>query len=288
MGLCGRVCSGRDRQVLCVPQQQSLGHTRLCLSPGVSPSGPGVVVMQLNVPNGPQAPQNPPVVQWSHCKYYSLEQRGQKPGDLYNPDTSAQVLGGLGGMGRGQLSLWGGLGNGWGVTPRGQGGCGSGHRHWGCLTLSLPQASTQLNSPITSPTQSPTPSPVTNLNSVCTGLSPLPVLTQFPRPMGPAQGKGKACGDSPGLGMLWGFPGIPTSSPPPRAGDGRYSLLGQPLQYNLSLCPPPLLHNQPSYTGHQVQPGPASPPWPLCGHHEATVSPEVTQCPCSPSRGRLE
>ncbi|XP_010154666.1 PREDICTED: R3H domain-containing protein 2, partial [Eurypyga helias] len=117
---------------------------------GVSPSGPGVVVMQLNVPNGPQAPPNPPVVQWSHCKYYSLDQRGQKPGDLYNPDTSAQ-------------------------------------------------ASTQLNSPITSPTQSPTPSPVTNLNSVCTGLSPLPVLTQFPRPMGPAQG------------------------------DGRYSLLGQPL-----------------------------------------------------------
>ncbi|RMB90408.1 hypothetical protein DUI87_33294 [Hirundo rustica rustica] len=141
---------------------------------GVSPSGPGVVVMQLNVPNGPQAPQNPPVVQWSHCKYYSLEQRGQKPGDLYNPDTSAQ-------------------------------------------------ANTQLSSPITSPTQSPTPSPVTNLNSVCTGLSPLPVLTQFPRPMGPAQG------------------------------DGRYSLLGQPLQYNLSLCPPPLLHNQPSYTGHQLQ-----------------------------------
>ncbi|XP_019328395.1 PREDICTED: R3H domain-containing protein 2 [Aptenodytes forsteri] len=109
---------------------------------GVSPSGPGVVVMQLNVPNGPQTPQNPPVVQWSHCKYYSLDQRGQKPGDLYNPDTSAQ-------------------------------------------------ASTQLNSPITSPTQSPTPSPVTNLNSVCTGLSPLPVLTQFPRPMGPAQGDGR-------------------------------------------------------------------------------------------------
>ncbi|NXJ84457.1 R3HD2 protein, partial [Trogon melanurus] len=63
---------------------------------GVSPSGPGVVVMQLNVPNGPQPPQNPPVVQWSHCKYYSLDQRGQKPGDLYNPDTGAQVLGGLG------------------------------------------------------------------------------------------------------------------------------------------------------------------------------------------------
>ncbi|XP_054033340.1 R3H domain-containing protein 2 isoform X2 [Dryobates pubescens] len=143
---------------------------------GVNPSGPGMVVMQLNVPNGPQPPQNTPVVQWSHCKYYSLEQRGQKPGDLYSPDTSAQ-------------------------------------------------ASTQLSSPITSPTQSPTPSPVTSLSSVCSGLSPLPVLTQFPRPMGPAQG------------------------------DGRYSLLGQPLQYNLSICPPPLLHNQPSYTAHQGQSG---------------------------------
>ncbi|NXA44099.1 R3HD2 protein, partial [Eudromia elegans] len=63
---------------------------------GVSPSGPGVVVMQLNVPNGPQPPQNPPVVQWSHCKYYSLEQRGQKPGDLYNAESSAQVGRGLG------------------------------------------------------------------------------------------------------------------------------------------------------------------------------------------------
>ncbi|KAL8164046.1 UNVERIFIED_CONTAM: R3H domain-containing protein 2 [Gekko kuhli] len=142
---------------------------------GVSPTGPGVVVMQLNVPNGPQPPQNPSMVQWNHCKYYSLDQRGQKPGDIYNPDTSAQA------------------------------------------------SSTQLNSPITSPTQSPTPSPVTSLNSVCTGLSPLPVLTQFPRPVGPAQG------------------------------DGRYSLLGQPLQYNLSICPPPLLHNQSSYTAHQVR-----------------------------------
>ncbi|XP_034275138.1 R3H domain-containing protein 2 isoform X8 [Pantherophis guttatus] len=144
---------------------------------GVSPAGPGVVVMQLNVPNGPQPPQNSSMVQWNHCKYYSLDQRSQKPGDIYNPDTSAQA------------------------------------------------SSTQLNSPITSPTQSPTPSPVTSLNSVCTGLSPLPVLTQFPRPVGPAQG------------------------------DGRYSLLGQPLQYNLSICPPPLLHNQSSYTAHQAQTG---------------------------------
>ncbi|XP_059575235.1 R3H domain-containing protein 2 isoform X3 [Alligator mississippiensis] len=145
-------------------------------SAGVSASGPGVVVMQLNVPNGPQPPQNPPVVQWSHCKYYGLDQRAQKPGELYSPDTSAQ-------------------------------------------------ASTQLSSPITSPTQSPTPSPVTSLSSVCPGLSPLPVLAQFPRPVGPAQG------------------------------DGRYSLLGQPLQYNLALCPPPLLHSQPSYTSHQSQTG---------------------------------
>ncbi|XP_061470621.1 R3H domain-containing protein 2 isoform X3 [Rhineura floridana] len=144
---------------------------------GVSPTGPGVVVMQLSVPNGPQPPQNPSMVQWNHCKYYSLDQRGQKPGDIYSPDASAQAN------------------------------------------------STQLNSPITSPTQSPTPSPVTSLNSVCTGLSPLPVLTQFPRPVGPAQG------------------------------DGRYSLLGQPLQYNLSICPPPLLHNQSSYTAHQGQTG---------------------------------
>lgn len=32
-------------------------------------------------------------------------------------------------------------------------------------------------------------------------------------------------------------------------GDGRYSLLGQPLQY--SLCPP-LMHGQSSYSSHQV------------------------------------
>ncbi|XP_066114856.1 R3H domain-containing protein 2 isoform X4 [Saccopteryx bilineata] len=143
---------------------------------GVSPSGPGVVVMQLNVPNGPQPPQNPSMVQWSHCKYYSMDHRGQKPGDLYNPDSG-------------------------------------------------PQANTQMSSsPVTSPTQSPGPSPVSSLSSVCTGLSPLPVLTQFSRPGGPAQG------------------------------DGRYSLLGQPLQYNLSICPP-LLHGQSTYAVHQGQTG---------------------------------
>ncbi|XP_023563087.1 R3H domain-containing protein 2 isoform X7 [Octodon degus] len=143
---------------------------------GVSPSGPGVVVMQLNVPNGSQPPQNPSMVQWNHCKYYSMDQRGQKSGDLYSPDSN-------------------------------------------------PQANTQMSSsPVTSPTQSPAPSPVTSLSSVCTGLSPLPVLTQFSRPGGPAQG------------------------------DGRYSLLGQPLQYNLSICPP-LLHGQSTYTVHQGQSG---------------------------------
>ncbi|XP_076410212.1 R3H domain-containing protein 2 isoform X7 [Peromyscus maniculatus bairdii] len=149
-----------------IPQQYS----------GVSPSGPGVVVMQLNVPNGPQAPQNPSMVQWSHCKYYNVDQRGQKSGDLYNPDGN-------------------------------------------------PQANAQMgSSPVTSPTQSPAPSPVTSLSNVCTGLGPLPVLTPFPRPGGPAQG------------------------------DGRYSLLGQPLQYNLSICPP-LLHGQSAYTVHQGQSG---------------------------------
>lgn len=37
-------------------------------------------------------------------------------------------------------------------------------------------------------------------------------------------------------------------------GDGRYSLLGQPLQY--SLCPPHIMHGQSSYSSHQVQSDP--------------------------------
>ncbi|KAL4655772.1 R3H domain-containing protein 2 [Arapaima gigas] len=139
----------------------------------VPPPGPGVMVMQISVPNGPQPAQNPPMVQWNPCKYYSLEQRPSKPGDLYKPETS-------------------------------------------------PQVSTQLSSPLASPTQSPTPSPSGSVSSVCPGLGPLPLISQFPRPGGPAQG------------------------------DGRYSLLGQPLQY--SLCPPPLMHSQ-SYNSHQAQGG---------------------------------
>ncbi|XP_043302869.1 R3H domain-containing protein 2 isoform X4 [Cervus canadensis] len=183
-------------------------------SRGVSASGPGVVVMQLNVPNGPQPPQNPSMVQWSHCKYYSMDQRGQKPGDLYSPESS-------------------------------------------------PQASTQMSSsPVVSPTQSPAPSPVTSLSSVCTGLSPLPVLAQFPRPGGPAQETvGAVCivavhlqSPMKSLRSHTKQRKLPENHPCFPPGDGRYSLLGQPFQYNLSICPP-LLHGQSAYTVHQGQSG---------------------------------
>uniref|UniRef100_A0A8C7ZTI3 R3H domain containing 2 n=1 Tax=Oryzias sinensis TaxID=183150 RepID=A0A8C7ZTI3_9TELE len=139
---------------------------------GVPAPGPGVMVMQLSVPNGPQPSQNPPLVQWNPCKYYSIEQRPSKPGELYKPDNT-------------------------------------------------PQATTQLTSPLASPTQSPTPSPSGSVSSICPGLAPLPLISQFQRPGGPNQG------------------------------DGRYSLLGQPLQY--SLCPPSLMHGQSSYSSHQGQ-----------------------------------
>ncbi|XP_058259148.1 R3H domain-containing protein 2 isoform X3 [Hemibagrus wyckioides] len=142
----------------CSPQQIQQQYS------GVPPPGPSVMVMQLSVPNGPQPTQNPPMVQWNPCKYYSVEQRPSKP---------------------------------------------------------EPQVSTQLSSPLASPTQSPTPTPSSSGNNVCPGLGPLPLISQFPRPGGPTQG------------------------------DGRYSLLGQPLQY--SLCPPTIMHNhsQSSYSSHQ-------------------------------------
>ncbi|XP_032871611.1 R3H domain-containing protein 2 isoform X5 [Amblyraja radiata] len=143
---------------------------------GVPAPSHGVVVMQLSVPNGPQPSQPPLLPQWNQCKYYSVEQRGQKPTELYNPDNPTQV-------------------------------------------------NAQLNSPLNSPTQSPTPSPVTNVTNVCPGLAPLPLIAQFSRPVGPAQG------------------------------DTRYSLLGQPLQYNLPVCPPPVIHGQCQYSAHQ---GPCS------------------------------
>lgn len=50
------------------------------------------------------------------------------------------------------------------------------------------QATTQLTSPLASPTQSPTPSPSGSISSVCPGLGHLPLISQFPRPGGPAQG----------------------------------------------------------------------------------------------------
>ncbi|GCB80100.1 hypothetical protein scyTo_0018873, partial [Scyliorhinus torazame] len=151
----------------CNPAQMQQQYT------GVPAPSHGVVLMQLSVPNGPQPPQPPLLPQWNQCKYYSLEQRGQKPTELYNPENPTQV-------------------------------------------------NAQLNSPLNSPTQSPTPSPVTN---VCPGLAPLPLIAQFSRPVGPAQG------------------------------DTRYSLLGQPLQYNLPVCPPPVIHGQCQYSTHQ---GPCS------------------------------
>ncbi|KAM9482194.1 R3H domain-containing protein 2 isoform 2-T2 [Clarias gariepinus] len=142
----------------CNPQQIQQQYS------GVPPPGPSVMVMQLSVPNGPQPTQNPPMVQWNPCKYYSVEQRPSKP---------------------------------------------------------EPQVSTQLSSPLASPTQSPTPTPSSSGNNVCPGLGPLPLISQYPRPGGPTQG------------------------------DGRYSLLGQPLQY--SLCPPAIMHNHnpSSYSSHQ-------------------------------------
>ncbi|KAJ8259429.1 hypothetical protein GJAV_G00169160 [Gymnothorax javanicus] len=71
----------------CNPQQMQQQYS------GVAPPGPGVMVMQLSVPNGPQPSQNPPMVQWNPCKYYSLEQRPNKPGELYKPESSLSFPG---------------------------------------------------------------------------------------------------------------------------------------------------------------------------------------------------
>lgn len=69
------------------------------------------------------------------------------------------------------------------------------------------QNSPQLSSPAISPAQSPAPPPMATLKNVRTGLGPLPIMAQFPRSMVPGQG------------------------------DGRYPLLGQPLQYNAPIRP---------------------------------------------------
>ncbi|XP_059826209.1 R3H domain-containing protein 1-like isoform X9 [Hypanus sabinus] len=68
------------------------------------------------------------------------------------------------------------------------------------------QNSPQLSSPAVSPAQSPAPPPMATLKNVRTGLGPLPIMAQFPRSMVPGQ-------------------------------DGRYPLLGQPLQYNTPIRP---------------------------------------------------
>ncbi|XP_038645842.1 R3H domain-containing protein 1-like isoform X6 [Scyliorhinus canicula] len=72
------------------------------------------------------------------------------------------------------------------------------------------QSSPQIGSPAVSPAQSPAPQSMATIKSVRTGLGPLPLMAQFPRSMVPGQG------------------------------DGRYPLLGPPLQYNTPNRP--LLH----------------------------------------------
>uniref|UniRef100_A0AAR2IKQ9 R3H domain containing 1 n=1 Tax=Pygocentrus nattereri TaxID=42514 RepID=A0AAR2IKQ9_PYGNA len=77
--------------------------------------------------------------------------------------------------------------------------------------LDASQSSPQLASPSPSPAHSPTPAHLANLKGIRHGLAPLPIMHQFSRPFLPGQG------------------------------DGRYPLLGQPLQYNPPIRPP-LIH----------------------------------------------
>uniref|UniRef100_A0A8B9LMI8 R3H domain containing 1 n=1 Tax=Astyanax mexicanus TaxID=7994 RepID=A0A8B9LMI8_ASTMX len=87
--------------------------------------------------------------------------------------------------------------------------------------------SPQLVSPSPSPAHSPTPVHLANLKGIRPGLAPLPIMPQFSRPFLPGQG------------------------------DGRYPLLGQPLQYNPPIRPP-LMHgshmvNHHHHHHHQVK-----------------------------------
>ncbi|KAK1166022.1 R3H domain-containing protein 1-like [Acipenser oxyrinchus oxyrinchus] len=50
------------------------------------------------------------------------------------------------------------------------------------------QSSPQLGSPATSPAQSPAPAQLTNMNNIRPGLSPISIMSQFPRPFVPGQG----------------------------------------------------------------------------------------------------
>ncbi|XP_078408583.1 R3H domain-containing protein 1 isoform X17 [Cetorhinus maximus] len=110
------------------------------------------------------------------------------------------------------------------------------------------QSSPQIGSPAVSPAQSPAPQPMTTIKNVRTGLGPLPLLAQFPRPMVPGQDAAhhhpssrtstSIILDSFEQGSGHGYDWSGFTSPP--RGDGRYPLLGQPLQYNAPIRP--LLH----------------------------------------------
>ncbi|MBN3324774.1 R3HD1 protein, partial [Atractosteus spatula] len=99
-----------------------------------------------------------------------------------------------------------------------------GHKPTELPTLDTSQSSPQLGSPATSPAQSPAPTQLTNMKNLRSGLTPLSVMPQFSRPFIPGQG------------------------------DGRYPLLGQPLQYNPPIRPP-LLQGPHIVPNHQGPPG---------------------------------
>ncbi|XP_072328539.1 R3H domain-containing protein 1-like isoform X3 [Scyliorhinus torazame] len=110
------------------------------------------------------------------------------------------------------------------------------------------QSSPQIGSPAVSPAQSPAPQSMATIKNVRTGLGPLPLMAQFPRPMVPAQDAAHHHPSSrtstniildsfeQGSGPGYDWSGF-TSQP---RGDGRYPLLGPPLQYNAPNRP--LLH----------------------------------------------
>ncbi|XP_026803583.1 R3H domain-containing protein 2 isoform X9 [Pangasianodon hypophthalmus] len=79
------------------------------------------------------------------------------------------------------------------------------------------QNSPQLTSPAPSPAHSPGPPHLASLKGIRPGLAPLPIMPQFSRPF--------------------------------LQGDGRYPLLGQPLQYNHPIRPP-LMHGSPLVNHH--------------------------------------
>ncbi|XP_076877156.1 R3H domain-containing protein 1 isoform X2 [Brachyhypopomus gauderio] len=85
--------------------------------------------------------------------------------------------------------------------------------------LDTSQRSPQLSSPSPSPAHSPNAAQLANLKGIHPGLGPLPIMPQFSRPFLP--------------------------------GDGRYPLLGQPLQYNPPIRPP-LMHSSNTVNHHQV------------------------------------